>query len=129
MTRYRLLPLRGWQILLAKDVAFLGVLLLLTLPLDARAGLAFGLAALAIGRYPSHEGAPPAAPLAILQRTRAVRRPARPGRRDSRLPCTMGGGLAIAIALYAASLYLGGRAWDSRATGDRHLSPALRKRS
>jgi hypothetical protein len=53
LTRYRLLPLRGWQILLAKDIAFLGILFLLVLPLSPVAGLAFGLAAVAIGRYPS----------------------------------------------------------------------------
>ena len=53
MTRYELLPLRRWEILAAKDIAFLGMLLVLTAPLDAAAGLAFGLAALAIGRYPA----------------------------------------------------------------------------
>jgi hypothetical protein len=52
-TRYRLLPLRGWQILLAKDIAFLGVLLVLVLPLSPWPGLTFGLAALAIGHFPS----------------------------------------------------------------------------
>jgi hypothetical protein len=51
--RYRLLPVRGWEVLLAKDAAYLVVLSVLTLPLSLRAGLAFGLAALAIGRYPS----------------------------------------------------------------------------
>jgi hypothetical protein len=53
ITRYRLLPLAGWRILLAKDAAFLALLLLLTLPLDPAAGLAFGLVALAVGRYPA----------------------------------------------------------------------------
>jgi hypothetical protein len=52
-TRYRLLPLKGWQVLAAKDAAFVGVLLVLTLPLDVRAGTAFGLTALAAGRYPA----------------------------------------------------------------------------
>lgn len=52
-TRYRLLPLRGWQILLAKDIAFLGVLLVLVLPLSPWPGLTSGLAALAIGHFPS----------------------------------------------------------------------------
>ena len=51
MTRYRLLPLRGWEILLAKDVVFLGILLVLVLPLSAGPGLTFGLAALAIGHH------------------------------------------------------------------------------
>jgi hypothetical protein len=53
MTRYRLLPLRGWQILLAKDAAFLAVLLLLVLPLSPLPGLTFGLTALSIGHFPS----------------------------------------------------------------------------
>lgn len=53
MTRYRLLPLRGWQILLAKDTAVIGVLLLLVLPLNVPSGLTFGLTALAIGHFPS----------------------------------------------------------------------------
>ena len=86
MTRYRLLPLRGWQILIAKDVAFLGLLLLLTLPLDPRAGMAFGLAALAIGRYPSLKVHTAPAPLALLQRPRPLRRTSRLDRRHPRLP-------------------------------------------
>ncbi len=47
--RYRLMPLRGWQILLAKDAAFLAVLLILIAPLEIPASLTAGLAALAIG--------------------------------------------------------------------------------
>jgi hypothetical protein len=53
VTRYRLLPLRGWQVLLAKDVAFLGLLLALVAPFTALVGLTAGLVALAIGHYPS----------------------------------------------------------------------------
>jgi hypothetical protein len=52
-TRYRLLPLRGWQILAAKDAAFLLVVLALSLSLAPLAGLAAGLAALAIGHHQS----------------------------------------------------------------------------
>jgi hypothetical protein len=50
MTRYRLLPIRGWQMLVAKDIAFLAVAVLLTLALDPLAGLAAGIAALALAR-------------------------------------------------------------------------------
>ncbi|HEY6249209.1 MAG TPA: hypothetical protein VI685_04570 [Candidatus Angelobacter sp.] len=50
---YRLLPLRGWQVLLAKDAAYVAIVCVLTLPLDPPAGIIFALAALAIGRYPS----------------------------------------------------------------------------
>ena len=53
LTRFRLLPLRGWQILLAKDIAFLSVVVALVLPFDVGAGLTFGLTAVALGRYPS----------------------------------------------------------------------------
>ncbi len=53
MTRYRLLPLHGWEILLAKGIAFLAVLFVLVLPLDPWPGMTFGLAALAIGHYSS----------------------------------------------------------------------------
>jgi hypothetical protein len=53
MTRYRLLPLPGWEILLAKDAAFLGILLVFVLPLQPAAGLTFGLVALAIGHHTS----------------------------------------------------------------------------
>jgi hypothetical protein len=52
-TRYRLLPARGWRIVLAKDTAFLGVLLIAILPLSLPRGLALGLTALALGRYPA----------------------------------------------------------------------------
>jgi hypothetical protein len=52
-TRYRLLPVRPREILLAKDAAFLGLLLLLTLPLNPVAGMTFGFAALAIGHFPA----------------------------------------------------------------------------
>ena len=50
-TRYGLLPLPAWQILLAKDIAWLGVLAVLVLPLDFGPGLTFGLTALAIGHF------------------------------------------------------------------------------
>ena len=53
MTRYRLLPLRGWQILASKGVAFLGVVLILTAPLAPLSGLAGACAALAIGHSTS----------------------------------------------------------------------------
>jgi hypothetical protein len=53
MTRYRLLPLGGWEVLLAKDIAFLAVLFVLLLPLDPGPGMTFGLAALALGHHSS----------------------------------------------------------------------------
>jgi hypothetical protein len=53
ITRYRLLPLPGWQILLAKDAAFLGILLILTLLLEPLPALTFGLTSLTIGHHSS----------------------------------------------------------------------------
>jgi hypothetical protein len=51
--RYRLCPLRGWQILLAKDAAFLLLAMVLAVALDPVAGLGSALAALAIGHHAS----------------------------------------------------------------------------
>jgi hypothetical protein len=51
--RYRLLPLRGWQVLLAKDAAYLGILTVLVLPLALLPGFTAGLAGLAIGHHAS----------------------------------------------------------------------------
>lgn len=57
--RYRLMPIRGWQILLAKDLAFLTILLILIAPLEIPATFTAGLAALAVGHYGSTEQAIP----------------------------------------------------------------------
>ncbi len=127
MTRYRLLPLRGWQILIAKDAAFLGLLLLLTLPLDPYAGMAFGLAALAIGRYPSLQVHMP------QRRWRFSSGRVLFGVLQGLVGATLGfhaagPGLAIAIVMYAAALYLGGRSWDRQAwrrTSTLSLSPPI----
>jgi hypothetical protein len=53
VTRYHLLPVRGWEILLAKDMAFLAILFVLLLPLDVWPGMTFGLVALAFGHHSS----------------------------------------------------------------------------
>jgi hypothetical protein len=52
-TRYQLLPVRGWQVLAAKDAAFLLAAFILTLPLAPLPGLAAALAAVAVGHAPS----------------------------------------------------------------------------
>jgi hypothetical protein len=49
LSRYRLLPVRGWQILISKDLALLAVVLLLSLPLAPLAGLGGAMVALALG--------------------------------------------------------------------------------
>lgn len=53
ITRYRLLPLRGWQILLAKDIAFIVMAFLVALPLYLPGALAAALIALATGHRTS----------------------------------------------------------------------------
>jgi hypothetical protein len=54
-SRYRLLPVRGWQLLLAKDTSFLLALLPLALPLAPLAALGGALVVLAVGHAPSVE--------------------------------------------------------------------------
>ena len=53
MVRYQLFPLRGWRILLSKDLAFLLILLVMVLPVDPIPGLTFGFVALAAGHHPN----------------------------------------------------------------------------
>jgi hypothetical protein len=53
LSRYRLLPLRGWRLLAAKDAAFLLVALALTLPLAPLVGAGAACVALAVGHSPS----------------------------------------------------------------------------
>jgi hypothetical protein len=53
LSRYRLLPLRGWQILAAKDAAFLVVAVILCLPLAPLAGAGAALVCAALGHGPS----------------------------------------------------------------------------
>ena len=51
LERYRLLPVRGWQVLLAKDAAFLALAVVVALPLAPMAGFGAALVALAVGHY------------------------------------------------------------------------------
>jgi hypothetical protein len=53
LTRYRLLPVRGWQILIAKDAAYLAMALVLALPLSLTGALGAALIALAVGHKAS----------------------------------------------------------------------------
>jgi hypothetical protein len=55
LSRYRLLPVRGWHLLLAKDAAFLAVTVLLTLPVAVLPGIGAALVTLAIGHAPAVE--------------------------------------------------------------------------
>lgn len=58
MTRYRLWPLSGWQILLMKDLGVLMTTAILVLPLDPVVGVSAMLASLSIGHHGSLFGAP-----------------------------------------------------------------------
>jgi hypothetical protein len=49
MKRYRMMPLRGWQILLAKDAAFLAIAVVLALPLSIPGAIGSAFIALAVG--------------------------------------------------------------------------------
>jgi hypothetical protein len=53
MTRYRLMPLRGWQILLAKDAAYLTMAILIAAPLSIPCAIGAALVALAVGHRTS----------------------------------------------------------------------------
>lgn len=113
-TRYRLLPVRGWQLLAAKDAAYLVVLTILTLPLGILPGLAFGLMALTVGRYTSLTSASaqqhwrfvggdlPIGALQVLAGAGAAFASLRFGL------LTLGG----CAAIYLISLAAGGRIWE-----------------
>jgi hypothetical protein len=62
LTRYRLLPIALWRILLAKDIAYLIIIVILTAPLGLTPALSFSLIALAIGRYSSLRQRAPQSP-------------------------------------------------------------------
>jgi hypothetical protein len=59
LSRYKLLPLRGWEILAAKDAAFLLIAVPLTLPLAPLSGAAAALIALTLGHRPAVRRARP----------------------------------------------------------------------
>jgi hypothetical protein len=113
-TRYRLLPLRGWQLLLAKDAAYLGVLLVLVLPLGVLPGLAFGLMALTVGRYASLTSS------GMQLRWRFVGGDILVGIAQVAIGVAVSFGclrfgvvmFAGAVAVYVASLVAGGRLWE-----------------
>lgn len=113
-TRYRLLPLRGWQLLLAKDAAYLGVLLVLVLPLGVLPGLAFGLMALTVGRNASLTSS------GMQLRWRFVGGDILVGILQVVIGVAVSFGclrfgvvmFAGAVAVYVASLVVGGRLWE-----------------
>jgi hypothetical protein len=116
LSRYRLLPVRGWQLLLAKDAAFLAALIPLLLPLAPMAGFGGALMVLAIGHDPT------------------IRKQSEQTRWRFTTTAALGNGaiqmiaaamtissifesslwfLAPAVAAWAASLWWYGREWDA----------------
>jgi hypothetical protein len=53
MTRYKLLPIAGWQMLIAKDLPFLSIAVLLTAALSPLPALSAAFVALAVGHHAS----------------------------------------------------------------------------
>jgi hypothetical protein len=114
-TRYRLMPLRGWQILIAKGTAFLLCTAALVAALEPLAGLAAALVALAIGHHASVYTPVP------QQRWRFTGGTLFPTGLVQ-VVCMFGAGigahrggvlyLVLSAALYGASLWYYGRAWD-----------------
>jgi len=118
LVRYRLLPLRGWHILLSKDIAFLAVLCVLLLPTGQGvwSGLTFGLVVIAVGRWPSlvlrlplkrwrFAGGDLRFSLAQFVTAPAI------AFAEDRVSSWF---LAAAFLFYLASLLVGGWYWDSR---------------
>ena len=115
IARYRVLPLRGFEILLAKDIAFLCVAIVLVAPLALLPGLAGALVALAVGHHAS-----------VLQPQRQTRwrfagGTLWPSGFFQVFPLVAVGVatgrasvwyLGLALAAYLASLWYYGRQWD-----------------
>ena len=115
IARYRVLPLRGYEILLAKDIAFLCVTALFVAPLAFLPGLAGALVALAVGHHASVLQPLPQArwrftggtlwPSGFFQVFPLVAVGVATGRASVWY-------LALALAAYLVSLWYYGRQWD-----------------
>lgn len=109
LTRYRLLPIPAWRILFAKDAAYLTILLVAIAPLSIVPGLSSGLAALALGRFPSLRTHQP------QQRWRFTSGRVFWGALQIVVGFALGFGraLPVAVLLYAVSLWWSAREWHS----------------
>ena len=118
IARYRVLPLRGFEILLAKDIGFLCVAAVLVAPLAFLPGLAAALVALAVGHHASVLRPLPQArwrftggtlwPSGFFQVFLLVAIGVATGRGSLWY-------LGLALAGYLASLWYYGRQWDQGA--------------
>jgi len=116
IARYRVLPLRGYEVLLAKDLAFLVMAAILIAPLALLPGLAGALVALAVGHHASILRLTPQTrwrftggeifPAGFLQVFTLVA----VGVATARSSVWY---LALAFAAYLASLFYYGRQWDN----------------
>jgi Recombinase len=113
LLRYRLLPKGGWKLLVTQDMTFLIPLAIMVSLLSLRTGIAFGLVAIAVGRYPS-----------LRQRADQRRWRFRGRRSTFGVAQVILGGfagigaaraglwvIAVAFALYVASIFWGELLW------------------
>jgi hypothetical protein len=113
LLRYRLLPIAGWKLLVTQDMTFLIPLAVMVSLLSLRTGIAFGLVAIAVGRYPSLRQR------ANQRRWRFVGGDPRFGVAQVLLGGLAGIGaariglwvLAVAFALYVVSIFWGEQLW------------------
>jgi len=118
LLRYRLLPIAGWKLLVTQDMTFLIPLAVMVSLLSLRTGVAFGLVAIAVGRYPSLRQR------ANQRRWRFVGGDPRFGVAQVLLGGLAGIGaartglwvLAVAFALYVVSVFWGELLWKSSLT-------------
>jgi hypothetical protein len=118
LLRYRLLPIAGWKLLVTQDMTFLIPLAVMVSLLSLRTGVAFGLVAIAVGRYPSLRQR------ANQRRWRFVGGDPRFGVAQVLLGGLAGIGaarmglwvLAVAFALYVVSIFWGELLWKRSPT-------------
>jgi hypothetical protein len=117
LRRYSLLPVRGWQVLLAKDIAFIVIALVIALPLYIPGALAAALIALAVGHRTSIQHREP------QHRWRFQTAPSFGEAITQILTMTMAGAavayssvlfLAPCVAIWAISVWWFGREFDRR---------------
>ncbi len=113
LLRYRLLPIAGWKLLVTQDMTLLIPLSVMVSLLSLRTGVAFGLVAIAVGRYPSLRQR------ANQRRWRFVGGDPRFGAAQVVLGGLAGIGtartglrvLGVALVLYVVSVFWGERLW------------------
>jgi hypothetical protein len=118
LLRYRLLPIAGWKLLVTQDMTFLIPLSAMVSLLSLRTGVAFGLVAIAVGRYPSLRQR------ANQRRWRFVGGDPRFGVAQVLLGGLAGIGaartglwvLAVAFAFYVVSIFWGEQLWKRSLT-------------